>query len=581
MAIFTSFKNEETKQFSGDSFREELFIKPLTNGHVYSYFQFTTVWNTSSRSNPYQHCHLFPRALGEIVTNFNVQELHISLTQGLWRHDKWGYPVHNGAPGAEVWVWFRNGTTNVSETWRKLTASLSGLLCASLNFLDDTNSISPQYSFRHAGVVSDIVDPNLLRYGTLPQEVVCTENLTPWKKLLPCNSKKGLASLLNAGYIHNTNYHSLGIHLREICRDKSCTKAAIELKQTVSLVYDLVILESGDADFSIRKLFGSGIPNRCPLAEESWVYIDVTNHNKNPLKLVPKPIFKTTSVRGGSQSEIAVYNLKEVQGMFNIAVTYKKKSLEFQAVRPPLIWANRFISGYGKQKGGIITKIFNKHWMPLNVIVLENIPWYVPVYLHTLKVVSNGMEINPAVIKYVPGRPRLNPTHLELILQLPPRSDTDISIEFDYVFLKWQEYPPDASHGFYIGSSVITSWLPMAKNYTGIPQDESYFGSSFNASRDGYLVRLRTESMIITLPTPDFSMPYNVICLVCTVVALAFGPMHNITTKKLRISKDRKPQGLLIQLMWKVWKAVKGKNESDKEEEQEERENDEQKSKVE
>ena len=92
--------------------------------------------------------------------------------------------------------------------------------------------------------------------------------------------------------------------------------------------------------------------------------------------------------------------------------------------------------------------------------------------------------------------------------------------------------------------------------------------------------------MIITLPTPDFSMPYNVICLVCTVVALAFGPIHNITTKRfeyfylpfipfhwliyssilnsthvnfnkkiyrLRISKDKKPQGLLTQIVWKIW----------------------------
>ena len=28
-------------------------------------------------------------------------------------------------------------------------------------------------------------------------------------------------------------------------------------------------------------------------------------------------------------------------------------------------------------------------------------------------------------------------------------------------------------------------------------------------------------------------MPYNVICLACTVAALAFGPLYNITTKQL------------------------------------------------
>lgn len=45
------------------------------------------------------------------------------------------------------------------------------------------------------------------------------------------------------------------------------------------------------------------------------------------------------------------------------------------------------------------------------------------------------------------------------------------------------------------------------------------------------LVRIYTESVLVSLPTPDFSMPYNVICLVCTVVAIAFGSIHNVTTR--------------------------------------------------
>ena len=28
-----------------------------------------------------------------------------------------------------------------------------------------------------------------IRYGSLPREAVCTENLTPWIKLLPCQAK--------------------------------------------------------------------------------------------------------------------------------------------------------------------------------------------------------------------------------------------------------------------------------------------------------------------------------------------------------------------------------------------------------
>lgn len=260
--------------------------------------------------------------------------------------------------------------------------------------------MSPLYSFRPAGVVeNDTIDSSLLRYGTLPQEIVCTENLTPWKKLLPCDSKRGLATLLNAGFIHNTNYHSLGIHLRNICRDKSCLETSIELRQTVSLIYDLVILESGNQDFSIRKLFGSGLQGACPLAAESKIYIDTTSKALNPFELTPPPTLTTYSERGGYKTELAVYDIKTVNQMFNIALSYKRnKFLHIKS--PPVLCANRFISGYGQQKGGIVTKLYNRHWKTLSVVILENIPWFVPVYLHTLKIVSNGVQITPGKFYY-------------------------------------------------------------------------------------------------------------------------------------------------------------------------------------
>ena len=75
--------------------------------------------------------------------------------------------------------------------------------------------------------------------------------------------------------------------------------------------------------------------------------------------------------------------------------------------------------------------------------------------------------------RYIPGKERKQPYYLELILQLPPHSLTRFSIEIDYMFLKWQEYPPDANHGFYMGPAVITAYLPIARNYTSLPQDGS------------------------------------------------------------------------------------------------------------
>merc|ERR550525_2213000 len=87
------------------------------------------------------------------------------------------------------------------------------------------------------------------------------------------------------------------------------------------------------------------------------------------------------------------------------------------------------------------------------------------------------------------------------------------------------------------------------------------------------VLNLYTEILLVSLPTPDFSMPYNVICLACTVAALAFGPIHNITTKTLElVQPGEEEKGLLGKLLEKLRalfrkkQAVAVKEESDKKE---------------
>ncbi|CAG9581258.1 unnamed protein product [Danaus chrysippus] len=76
-----------------------------------------------------------------------------------------------------------------------------------------------------------------------------------------------------------------------------------------------------------------------------------------------------------------------------------------------------------------------------------------------------------------------------------------------------------------------------------LPPSHLYVYFQFITLVDGdsnwYPIVLRTNGAMVSLPTPDFSMPYNVICLACTVVALAFGPLHNICTKELVLKAAR------------------------------------------
>lgn len=470
----------------------------------------------------------------------------------------------DAAPGAELAVWFNaeNKTDEqIDDQWKELCGILSGLFCASFSFIDNSNTVRPEYTFRptfspgtgKSSINNVDTSKYRIRYATLPREIVCTENLTPWKKLLPGNRPEGLRSLLNSGFIHTTNYHSLGLHVRRLARSPAKlapkpgqTLELLEIKQTVNLVFDTK-LTSNSPDWSLRKLFGQGMDSSNILAESTKVYVDVTDAS---FQLTPEPAEIVTSQRGGTTTTLAVYDVKKQfpNQLFSIAGIYPSDTEEknqplVSLSAPPPLYAKRYLLAVGQERGKILTKITNNHWVSLNVVLHENLPWFVPVYLHTLTITVNGVnkKIEANAIKYNPGRLRERPSQLEIAFKIPSRCTVNVAIDFDYVFLKWLEYPPDANHGHYIGSAILVSQLPIARNFTAIPIDGRFYSDIFNASRShGYLVNIRTESLLISLPTPDFSMPYNVICLACTVVALAFGPIHNFSTKKLTYSKKSK-----------------------------------------
>ncbi len=90
----------------------------------------------------------------------------------------------------------------VSKLWTELSDALAGLMCASLRAVPH-ETIVPRLSFRPTstgpyGVSSASTDELVqthVRYSSLPRETVCTENLTPWTKLLPCDVKVCFLSL--------------------------------------------------------------------------------------------------------------------------------------------------------------------------------------------------------------------------------------------------------------------------------------------------------------------------------------------------------------------------------------------------
>lgn len=197
---------------------------------------------------------MFPLALGQVLREYAITEMHLTLNAGKWNYDRWGYPDEPGVgSGAELWAWMGDGgpatyvsrwswsrsvidtlCCRVDHRWQGLRNALAGLFCASLGSLDDLRTTSPTLAFEPEGTLPNWTQPHKLRHASLPSEHVCTENLTPFLKLLPCKSLSGVASLLNPHRLFDADWHGMGVHVSYDRED------GVKVRLTFQTVFDPV-----------------------------------------------------------------------------------------------------------------------------------------------------------------------------------------------------------------------------------------------------------------------------------------------------------------------------------------------------
>ncbi|KAI8079832.1 phosphatidylinositol glycan anchor biosynthesis, class T precursor [Halteromyces radiatus] len=532
------FNVTNAQQQQEERFDEQLELTTLPDGKLLAHFEFTTHVEASTTTDAsILDYSLFPKVIGQVLQTYQVRDMHLTFTQGRWLYEEWGYPpLSSSGTGVELWAWM-NDSGSVDKNWKSLTNVLSGLFCASLNFIDETLTNEPRLSFRPEPIkgnkdnttttfYNDNLNDTRLRYGALPHENVCTENLTPWIKLLPCKSKAGVATLLNAHKIYNSNFHSMSIHAASICKDQDCTERILQLKQTVTSVMDPV-RETSRRDWSLSSIFDRQVSGSCPMAKTSQVKV-ITKEAASSYQLQPPPI-NTITIESTPPSFLALYDLHQVSSNeeLNIRMTWPESVFEYplELHSKPLVTAHRYFTGYGQEHGGLRITVHNDHPEEhVPVTYFDSIPWFLRLYLHSLKIQINqqGKKMDEADIIqdmfYQPGIDRSRPNVLECQLLLPPQSVVILTIDFEKVFLKYTEHRPDANRGFDVGSAVITVWD--------------------NKSHE-LQTRIYTDTLLVSLPTPDFSMPYNVITLTCTVIALFFGSIFNLLIRNFVMVDDK------------------------------------------
>lgn len=221
-------------------YHEQLLLRPLHPSLLLASFNFQS--NTTLESWSQQNFRYFPRSLGQILQHSSTRELHLRFSLGRWDAESWGARPWGGAreggTGVELWAWVEASTDEeADQRWLTLTNALSGLFCASLNFIDSTRTTRPVMTFQPSGSHANETTNDLhLLYGTLPREVVCTENLTPFLKLLPCKGKAGISSLLDGHKLFDASWQSMSIDVKPVCENGVCQ---LQITQTIDMVLDI------------------------------------------------------------------------------------------------------------------------------------------------------------------------------------------------------------------------------------------------------------------------------------------------------------------------------------------------------
>jgi phosphatidylinositol glycan class T len=271
--------------------------------------------------------------------------------------------------------------------------------------------------------------------------------------------------------------------------------------------------KSAEKGWTLTEVFGRPIKGHCPLTEDedgSKVICLKVPHERNVF--VTAEALEAKNPDGVSRCFILLSS-----NDFDLILPEEEVQTKVP-LEQPVLHAERTIIGHGQERGGMRVILRNPSSTDaVDFIYFESLPWFMRPYLHTLQATVTGNDgvakqvPVSAIIKdifYRPAVDRERGTQLELVLSVPADSTVTLIYDIEKTILRYTEYPPDANRGFNVAPAVIRL----------LNKEDAIY--------------LRTTSLLLPLPTPDFSMPYNVIILTSTVMALGFGSVFNLLVRR-------------------------------------------------
>ncbi|WWC71298.1 uncharacterized protein I206_105252 [Kwoniella pini CBS 10737] len=506
-----------------DAFYESLTLHPLPDGRMSVLFEFETIFSSSESlsSIPQSHHSLTPPSLLLPLKANNVSELTISFTSG-WdqiRSSSSGLlNYESSGGGGEIRGWLKDGN-DIENRWNAVTNALGGLFCAGLGSKDLGDNVRDFGNIYRPKLDVTNTSHFLLSH---PESHLCTENLTPFLSLLPSKGSSGISALLSQpGIIFSWESQSEGIEVLMPSGDGQG-----RWKGWWEGVIDLVPEKGGSRRTSISKMFNKKIPKPFPEVQNSVLRLIVEDEG---LQALPSGLAKQEWIDGKIRKvlEWDLQNSTLIGGDIEFWWDGEDRFQYPRTIDPPPITVTRTVIDRVASDGTFQIILSNQDNYERKAIYSEIWPWWVKGWMSEVELLV-GNEQKPELLDnlhYNPSTPpKISTTTLHFYLTIPANSKLILKIPFTKLTLKYTEHRPDAERGIEISSGVLTL-------LDTLPESQLAESEIFNSRRTGRK-RIYTNRLLLDVPTPDFSMPYNVIIMSSTVMAVFFGLMQGALTRK-------------------------------------------------
>ena len=515
-----------------EAFYETLRLRTLDAERVHAAFTFDLEADAASL----HHFGVLPRALLQPVASLGVDEMRLGMSAGRWDYAAWGRPGADTrgddgvASGAEISAQFGPADAAVhnatlAQRWRVLTSALASVFCASLDGIDADTTVA--LDARMVPRAMAAAPPTAQLHAYLPSERVCTENITPLLKLLPCKGGAGLASLVRTHAVLSAEFHGVSVHVQR--RGPSGWHVVLRLH---------AVMRTPNATFTT--LFGRALTHACPVAAHSAVEVETPGAPPAPAPThVPDddddderadPYVRPTAVYTYDTRSLAAWD-----GVLDVQVPSAAGTL---ARRPPLL-ATRQVQGAGQERNEVRLTLRNDLAAEaVHVVYFDHLPWSVLPLMHTLAAHATvdaygarrrAMRLTPdesdervryrddvdapfvTHTEYTPAQLRGATGAVALTLRVPASSTLTVTYTLVKQMLHYSEHVPDPHRGIDLSPALF------------VPLDAGVWRPAARVQP----TRLYAPPSLLDIAVPDFSMPYNIILFYSTFVALFFGSLLN------------------------------------------------------